>query len=45
MQESYFVWSIAYGTLRERTKPQHNAYRGAVMRLAKALATTWSCLT
>ncbi|MFE1747967.1 type II toxin-antitoxin system VapC family toxin [Coleofasciculus sp. H7-2] len=31
--------------LVDRTQPQHNAYRGAVMRLAKPLVTTWSCLT
>ncbi|WP_442941200.1 type II toxin-antitoxin system VapC family toxin [Nostoc sp.] len=45
MQEFCFVWSIAYGTLREHTQPQHNAYKIAVMRLAKPLVTTWSCLT
>ena len=31
--------------LVDRTQPQHNAYRDAVMRLAKPLVTTWSCLT
>lgn len=31
--------------LVDRTQPQHNAYRSAVMRLAKPLVTTWSCLT
>jgi hypothetical protein len=27
------------------TQPQHKAYRNTVMRLAKPLVTTWSCLT
>jgi uncharacterized protein len=31
--------------LVDRTQPQHNAYKIAVMRLAKPLVTTWSCLT
>ncbi|MDZ8107768.1 MAG: PIN domain-containing protein [Nostoc sp. DedQUE12a] len=31
--------------LVDRTQPQHNAYRTAVMGLAKPLVTTWSCLT
>jgi len=31
--------------LIDRTQPQHNAYRNTVMRLAKPLVTTWSCLT
>jgi uncharacterized protein len=31
--------------LVDRTQPQHNAYKIAVMRLAKPLFTTWSCLT
>ncbi|WP_353853494.1 nucleic acid-binding protein [Microcystis sp. M53598_WE2] len=29
----------------DRTQPQHNAYKNTVMRLAKPLVTTWSCLT
>nr|WP_260324423.1 PIN domain-containing protein [Microcystis aeruginosa] len=29
----------------DRTQPQHKAYRNTVMRLAKPLVTTWSCLT
>ena len=31
--------------LVDRTQPQHKAYRNTVMRLAKPLVTTWSCLT
>ena len=31
--------------LVDRTQPQHNAYKNTVMRLAKPLVTTWSCLT
>ncbi len=31
--------------LVDRTQPQHNAYKNKVMRLAKPLITTWSCLT
>jgi hypothetical protein len=31
--------------LVDRTQPQHQAYRSAVLRLAKPLVTTWSCLT
>lgn len=31
--------------LVDRTQPQHKAYRSAVLRLAKPLITTWSCLT
>ncbi|MDZ7992295.1 MAG: hypothetical protein RM022_003970 [Nostoc sp. EfeVER01] len=31
--------------LVDRTQPQHNAYKIAVMHLAKPLVTTWSCLT
>ena len=31
--------------LVDRTQPQHKAYRNKVMRLAKPLVTTWSCLT
>ncbi|MBD2510871.1 PIN domain-containing protein [Nostoc muscorum FACHB-395] len=31
--------------LVDPTQPQHNAYKIAVMRLAKPLVTTWSCLT
>jgi uncharacterized protein len=31
--------------LVDRTQPQHKAYKSAVMRLAKPLVTTWSCLT
>lgn len=31
--------------LVDRTQPQHNAYKIAVMRLAKPLVTIWSCLT
>lgn len=31
--------------LVDRTQPQHKAYESAVMRLAKPLITTWSCLT
>lgn len=31
--------------LVDRTQPQHNAYRNAILRLASPLVTTWSCLT
>lgn len=31
--------------LVDRTQPQHNAYRNAIVRLASPLVTTWSCLT
>jgi uncharacterized protein len=31
--------------LVDRTQPQHKAYKSAVLRLAKPLTTTWSCLT
>jgi uncharacterized protein len=31
--------------LVDRTQPQHVAYQNAVIRLAKPLVTTWSCLT
>lgn len=31
--------------LVDRTQPQHKAYKSAVLRLAKPLLTTWSCLT
>lgn len=31
--------------LVDRTQPQHNAYKNAVMGLAKPLITTWPCLT
>lgn len=31
--------------LVDKTQPQHNAYKKAVLRLAKPLITTWSCLT
>ncbi|ABA20394.1 conserved hypothetical protein [Trichormus variabilis ATCC 29413] len=31
--------------LVDRTQPQHNACKIAVIRLAKPLITTWSCLT
>lgn len=31
--------------LVDRTQPQHRAYKNAVLRLAKLLITTWSCLT
>ncbi|MEH1906209.1 type II toxin-antitoxin system VapC family toxin [Nostoc sp.] len=31
--------------LVDPTQPQHNAYKIAVIRLAKPLVTTWSCLT
>ncbi|MDB9316982.1 type II toxin-antitoxin system VapC family toxin [Nodularia spumigena] len=31
--------------LVDRTQPQHKTYKNAVMRLAKPLVTTWSCLT
>lgn len=31
--------------LVERTQPQHNAYKNAILRLASPLVTTWSCLT
>jgi uncharacterized protein len=31
--------------LVDRTQPQHNAYKNRVVRLAKPLLTTWSCLT
>jgi predicted nucleic acid-binding protein len=31
--------------LVDRTQPQYVAYQNAVMRLAKPLLTTWSCLT
>lgn len=31
--------------LVDRTQPQHNVYKGAVMRLAIPLVTTWSCMT
>jgi predicted nucleic acid-binding protein len=31
--------------LVDRTQPQHKAYKNTVMRLAKPLITTWSCLT
>ena len=31
--------------LVDRTQPQHKAYKNTVMRLAKPLVTTWSCLT
>ena len=31
--------------LVDRTQPQHKVYKSAVMRLAKLLLTTWSCLT
>jgi len=32
-------------SLVDRTQPQHKAYKITVMRLAKPLVTTWSCLT
>lgn len=31
--------------LVDRTQPQHNAYKIAILRLASPLVTTWSCLT
>lgn len=31
--------------LVDRTQPQHKAYKSSVLRLAKLLITTWSCLT
>jgi uncharacterized protein len=31
--------------LVDRTQPQHNAYKNAVVPLAKPLLTTWPCLT
>lgn len=31
--------------LVDRTQNHHKAYKSAVMRLAKPLITTWSCLT
>lgn len=31
--------------LVDRTQPQHNAYRNAILRLSLPLVTTWSCLT
>ncbi|GAB4342806.1 MAG: hypothetical protein OHK0047_35040 [Leptolyngbyaceae cyanobacterium] len=31
--------------LVDRTQPQHQACKNAVLRLAKPLTTTWSCLT
>jgi uncharacterized protein len=31
--------------LVDRTQPQHNAYKRAVISLSKPLVTTWSCLT
>ena len=31
--------------LVDRTQPQQKAYKSTVMRLAKPLVTTWSCLT
>ena len=31
--------------LVDRTQPQHKAYKSSVLRLAKPLVTTWSCLT
>jgi uncharacterized protein len=31
--------------LVDRTQPQHNIYKNAVMRLEKPFITTWSCLT
>jgi hypothetical protein len=31
--------------LVDRTQPQHHAYRSLIIRLAKPLVTTWSCLT
>lgn len=31
--------------LVDRTQPQHKAYKIAVMRLAKPLVTSWSCVT
>jgi len=31
--------------LVDRTQPQHNAYKSAVLHLKQPLITTWSCLT
>lgn len=31
--------------LVDRTQPQYKAYKSSVLRLAKPLVTTWSCLT
>lgn len=31
--------------LVDRTQSQHKAYRSTILRLAKPLITTWSCLT